>query len=86
MITQIKDLGCKYNTDLIVKSILKYLTRIILSPKKKTTDAYGTAAHRITQLIDMNWDPTNVINTGILLPALDSEEAMEVEMASASPK
>jgi len=59
---------------------------IILSSKKKTTDAYGTAARQITRLIDMNWEPTSVINAGIALIAMNSEEDMELEMTTASPK
>ncbi|KAF8603665.1 hypothetical protein BDV93DRAFT_508303 [Ceratobasidium sp. AG-I] len=59
---------------------------IFLSSKKKTTDVYGTAARRITRLIDMNWDPTSVINAGIALLALDSDAAMQAEVASASKK
>lgn len=59
---------------------------IVLSSKKKTTDAYGTAARRITRIVDMSWEPTNVINAGISLLALDSDEAVELEIASASPK
>lgn len=34
----------------------------------------------------MNWDPTSVINAGIALLALDSDEAMDAEVASASKK
>lgn len=64
----------------------KRLRPILLSPKKKTTDAYGTAARRITRLLDMNWEPTGVINAGISLLAMDSEEAMELEMTTASPR
>lgn len=65
---------------------LNKLNSIVLSSKKKTTDAYGTAARRITRIVDMSWEPTNVINAGISLLALDSDEAVELEIASASPK
>jgi hypothetical protein len=34
----------------------------------------------------MNWDPSSVINAGIALLALDSELAVNAEIASASPK
>jgi hypothetical protein len=63
-----------------------HLNRIFLSAKKKTIDCYGTAARRITRLVDMNWNPTAVINAGIALLALDSDAAVDAEMASASPK
>ena len=81
-----KGIGRKrFNNDLYI-GFTKLFTSIYLSSKRKTTDALGTAARRITRIIDMNWDPSDVINAGIALLALDSQPAADAEIASASPK
>ncbi|KAG8702015.1 hypothetical protein FRC09_004998 [Ceratobasidium sp. 395] len=55
-----------------------------MSAKRRTTDTYGVAARYITRIIDMNWDPIAVINAGILLISLNSDEEAQAEIASAS--
>lgn len=69
-----------------LRSVLSSINRIVLSSKKKTTDEYGVAARMVTRVINMNWEPFAVINAGVSLLALDSDEAIELAMADASEK
>ncbi|KAB5587617.1 hypothetical protein CTheo_8944 [Ceratobasidium theobromae] len=53
---------------------------------QRPVDEYGVAACLVTQVHAANWEPYAVVNAGISLLALDDEDAVATEIASASER